>query len=199
MQFFHENLQTLHIGTEKNRAYYIPCGSEEISKLPDAKYYSDRVKLLNGDWKFQYEDNFNNFQENFLSLQPEKTIPVPSVWQNYGYDRHQYINARYPIPFDPPFVPQDNPCGLYKTKFECEKDGVYYLNFEGVDSCFYVFVNGEFIGYSQVSHSTSEFNITDSIKNGKNELAVLVFKWCDGTYLECQDKFRTSGIYGTYT
>lgn len=195
MQFFHENLQTLHIGTEKNRAYYIPCGSEEISKLPDAKYYSDRIKLLNGDWKFQYEDNFNNFQGNFLSLQPEKTIPVPSVWQNYGYDRHQYINARYPIPFDPPFVPQDNPCGLYKTKFECEKDGVYYLNFEGVDSCFYVFVNGEFIGYSQVSHSTSEFNITDSIKNGKNELAVLVFKWCDGTYLECQDKFRTSGIF----
>lgn len=195
MQFFHENLHTFHVGTEKNRAYYIPCGSEEISKQIDAKYHSDRVTLLNGDWKFQYANSFNELPENFLNFKPEKTIPVPSVWQNHGYDHHQYINVRYPIPFDPPFVPQENPCGLYKTEFTCQKDGAYYLNFEGVDSCFYVFINGDFIGYSQVSHATSEFNITDSVKDGKNELTVLVFKWCDGTYLECQDKFRTSGIF----
>lgn len=195
MQFFHENLHTLHVGTEKNRAYYIPCGSEETSKLTDAKYRSDRVTLLNGDWKFKYSNSFKDLPEDFLDLSPEKTIPVPSVWQNHGYDRHQYINVRYPIPFDPPFVPQENPCGLYKTEFYCEKNGSCYLNFEGVDSCFYVFINGKFVGYSQVSHSTSEFDITDSIREGKNDLAVLVFKWSDGTYLECQDKFRTSGIF----
>lgn len=195
MQFFHENLNIFHVGTEKNRAYYIPGGTEEISKNVNAKYNSDRVTLLNGKWGFEYSENFNRLPEDFLNLKPEKTIPVPSVWQNYGYDHHQYINVRYPIPFDPPYVPQDNPCGLYKTEFFCKKEGNCYLNFEGVDSCFYVFVNGEFVGYSQVSHSTSEFNITESIKDGKNELAVLVFKWSDGSYLECQDKFRTSGIF----
>lgn len=195
MQFFHENLKTFHVGTEKNRAYYIPCGIEECSKNIGAKYNSNQVTLLNGEWKFLYSESFDDLSDDFLNLEPEKTIPVPSVWQNHGYDHHQYINVRYPIPFDPPYVPQKNPCGLYKTEFDCEKGGKYYLNFEGVDSCFYVFVNKKFVGYSQVSHSTSEFDITDCVRDGKNELVVLVFKWSDGTYLECQDKFRTSGIF----
>ena len=112
MQFFHENLNIFHVGTEKNRAYYIPGGTEEISKNINAKYNSDRVILLNGEWGFEYSENFKRLPENFLNLKPKKTIPVPSVWQNHGYDHHQYINVRYPIPFDPPYVPQDNPCGL---------------------------------------------------------------------------------------
>ena len=120
------------------------------------------------------------------------------MWQNYGYDTYQYTNVRYPIPLDPPYVPQENPCGAYVRTFEYQKKEDapnVYLNFEGVDSCLYVWVNGTYVGYSQVSHASREFDITDLVKNGSNTLAVLVLKWCDGTYLEDQDKFRMSGIF----
>ena len=125
-------------------------------------------------------------------------VPVPSTWQHLGYDHHQYTNFRYPIPFDPPHVPQDNPCAVYLKDFEYTPDPeapCTSLTFEGVDSCFYVWLNGAYIGYSQVSHATSEFDVTERILPGSNHLAVLVLKWCDGTYLEDQDKFRTSGIF----
>jgi len=125
-------------------------------------------------------------------------VPVPSVWQHLGYDHHQYTNIRYPIPFDPPHVPQDNPCAAYLKDFQYERipeAPCTYLTFEGVDSCFYVWLNGAYVGYSQVSHATSEFDVTEYIRPGTNRLAVLVLKWCDGTYLEDQDKFRTSGIF----
>ena len=111
---------------------------------------------------------------------------------------HQYTNIRYPFPFDPPYVPQDIPCGAYVHTFSYAKDKKapkVYLNFEGVDSCFYVWVNGVYTGYSQVSHATSEFDVTDVIEEGENTIAVLVLKWCDGSYLEDQDKFRMSGIF----
>ena len=118
--------------------------------------------------------------------------------QNYGYDCHQYTNTRYPFPMDPPYVPHENPCGEYVRTFTYHRDEKaprVYLNFEGVDSCLYVWMNGSFIGYSQVSHSTSEFDVTESLKEGENTLCVLVLKWCDGSYLEDQDKFRMSGIF----
>ena len=127
-----------------------------------------------------------------------ESVPVPSVWQYLGYDHHQYTNIRYPIPFDPPHVPQDNPCAAYLKDFQYERipeAPCTYLTFEGVDSCFYVWLNGAYVGYSQVSHATSEFDVTEYIRPGTNRLAVLVLKWCDGTYLEDQDKFRTSGIF----
>ena len=123
---------------------------------------------------------------------------MPGVWQVAGYDTHQYTNIRYPFPFDPPYVPQDIPCGAYVHTFSYAKDKKapkVYLNFEGVDSCFYVWVNGVYTGYSQVSHATSEFDVTDVIEEGENTIAVLVLKWCDGSYLEDQDKFRMSGIF----
>lgn len=115
----------------------------------------------------------------------------------YGYDNHQYINVSYPIPFDFPYVPDQNPCGLYYRKFNLMdfQGKQVYINFEGVDSCFYLFVNGNYAGYSQVSHSTSEFDITKYLHNGENSLTVLVLKWCDGTYFEDQDKLRMSGIF----
>ena len=115
-----------------------------------------------------------------------------------GYDTHQYTNIRYPFPFDPPYVPQDIPCGTYAHTFVYHKDEnapKAFLNFEGVDSCFYVWINGSYVGYSQVSHMTSEFDITDLLRDGENSIAVLVMKWCDGSYLEDQDKFRMSGIF----
>ncbi|MFR8127578.1 MAG: sugar-binding domain-containing protein [Acutalibacter sp.] len=124
---------------------------------------------------------------------------MPSCWQNQGYGRHQYTNIRYPIPFDPPYVPEENPCGLYVRHLDVTEEALesqrVYLNFEGVDSCFYLWANGEFVGYSQVSHATSEFEIGGFLTPGDNTLAVLVLQWCDGTYLEDQDKLRMSGIF----
>jgi beta-galactosidase len=132
-------------------------------------------------------------------------VQVPSVWQtnDWGgpvYDHCQYTNIRYPFPFDPPFVPDANPCGLYKRSFEVSEEVLasghrVYLNFDGVDSCFYLYINGEYCGYSQVAHGISEFDITSRIKAGVNRIAVLNLKWCDGSYLEDQDKFRHSGIF----
>src|SRR5699024_6015409 len=123
---------------------------------------------------------------------------VPSCWQMAGFDQKHYTNTRYPFPCDPPYVPDNNPCGAYIKDFDLDKNETkkeQFLYFEGVDSCFYVWVNGKFVGYSQVSHSPSEFNITGKTKTGRNRLAVLVLKWCDVSYLEDQDKFRMSGIF----
>ena len=190
---YYNDLNTLHINTEKNRAYYMPCSDIENAR----KGTNDRKQDLNGEWNFMYYTCIDDVPEDFKDGNTDgfDKIPVPSCWQTQGYDRHQYTNTRYPFPYNPPYVPYDNPCGAYVTHFESDNDYRKYLNFEGVDSCFYVWVNGEFVGYSQVSHSTSEFDITDKVKNGDNILCVLVFKWCDGSYLEDQDKFRMSGIF----
>ena len=160
------------------------------------------MQLLNGTWKFQYFNSIYDIQDSFFEKNYDTEnfdeIQVPSVWQMAGYDTHQYTNIRYPFPFDPPYVPQDIPCGAYVHNFEYSRDekaSKAFLNFEGVDSCFYVWINGSYIGYSQVSHMTSEFDVTDVLQDGTNTVAVLVMKWCDGSYLEDQDKFRMSGIF----
>ena len=160
------------------------------------------MQLLNGTWKFQYFNSIYDIQDSFFEKNYDTEnfdeIQVPSVWQMAGYDTHQYTNIRYPFPFDPPYVPQDIPCGAYVHNFEYSRDekaSKAFLNFEGVDSCFYVWINGSYVGYSQVSHMTSEFDVTDVLQDGTNTVAVLVMKWCDGSYLEDQDKFRMSGIF----
>uniref|UniRef100_UPI0040575F84 glycoside hydrolase family 2 TIM barrel-domain containing protein n=1 Tax=Agathobacter sp. TaxID=2021311 RepID=UPI0040575F84 len=222
----YENLHVLHENTMPNRCYYIPA-SKIMHTLTESREDSDRFCLLNGIWNFQYYGSIYDLENCFCEQRGHKAseacsqeevtladfgcwlggegnakkfdeVFVPDVWQNYGYDSHQYTNIRYPFPFDPPYVPQDNPCGVYVREFEyhtMEEADNAYLVFEGVDSCFYLWVNGTYAGYSQVSHSTSEFNITDLLKEGKNRIAVLVLKWCDGSYMEDQDKFRMSGIF----
>lgn len=197
----YENLHILHENTMPDRNYYIPAGKAYSTSL-DARDHSDRVQFLNGTWKFRYYDSIYNLQDEFYSegydVSGFDDIPVPSVWQMHGYDYHQYTNVRYPFAFDPPYVPKDNPCGAYVTDFDYDQNEdapLAHLNFEGVDSCFYVWLNGRYVGYNQVSHSTSEFDITEFIRNGSNRLCVLVLKWCDGSYLEDQDKFRMSGIF----
>ena len=198
---YYENLNVLHENTMPARAYYIPA-SKRMDNLMEHREESDRMQLLNGTWKFQYYNSIYDIQESFFEkdYDTEKfdEIQVPSVWQMEGYDTHQYTNIRYPFPFDPPYVPQDIPCGAYAHTFVYHKDEnapKALLNFEGVDSCFYVWINGSYVGYSQVSHMTSEFDITDLLQDGENTIAVLVMKWCDGSYLEDQDKFRMSGIF----
>ena len=197
----YEDLKIMHENTMPSRAYYMPA-SHEMGPLVEDRFSSDRVICLNGTWEFQYFTSIYDLQEKFYEqgygCSRFTQVEVPGVWQNYGYDSHQYTNVRYPIPLDPPYVPQENPCGAYVRKFYYEipeEAPRAYLNFEGVDSCFYVWVNGKYVGYSQVSHATSEFDVTEVLKNGENTLAVLVLKWCDGTYLEGQDKFRMSGIF----
>ena len=197
----YEDLKIMHENTMPCRAYYIPA-SHEMGALVENRFSSDRLICLNGTWQFQYFESIYDLQEKFYEQGYDCSnftqVEVPGVWQNYGYDSHQYTNVRYPIPLDPPYVPQENPCGAYIRKFmyqKQEKAPKAYLNFEGVDSCFYVWVNGTYVGYSQVSHATSEFDVTNVLTDGENTLAVLVLKWCDGTYLEDQDKFRMSGIF----
>ncbi len=197
----YEDLHLLHENTMPNRAYYIPA-SRKMEDLVEHRENSDRFTLLNGNWKFRYYDSIYDLQEAFYEdgydTSAYDRIPVPGCWQIHGYDHHQYTNTRYPFPLDPPYVPAENPCGSYVHNFEYQADKnapKAYLNFEGVDSCFYVWLNGSYVGYSQVSHSTSEFDITGFLKEGTNTLAVLVLKWCDGSYLEDQDKFRMSGIF----
>ena len=198
---YYEDLSVLHENTMPARAYYVPA-SKRMDNLVEHREESDRMQLLNGTWKFQYYNSIYDIQESFFEKDYDTKnfdeIQVPSVWQMAGYDTHQYTNIRYPFPFDPPYVPQDIPCGAYAHTFDYHKDEnapKAFLNFEGVDSCFYVWVNGSYVGYSQVSHMTSEFDITDLLQDGKNTIAVLVMKWCDGSYLEDQDKFRMSGIF----
>ena len=195
---FHEDPQILHVGTCPIRSYYLPFADEEESHTG----VSSRVFSLDGEWAFRYFESFGQAvdPEEGLCFDEEEmgSIPVPSCWQNHGYGRHMYTNVRYPFPVDPPYVPDENPCGLYVRHFELEEkdqEARWFLNFEGVDSCFYLWVNGEFAGYSQVSHATSEFELTELLQEGDNTLAVLVLQWCDGSYLEDQDKLRMSGIF----
>ena len=196
---YYEDLETLHVGTLSPHAYFIPFSSEEEAcTLPREE--SDRFLCLNGEWKFGYFPNplaVPSFTGPDFDDSGFDTIPVPSVWQTQGYDHHQYTNVAYPFPFDPPYVPSENPCGAYRRNFTLSniQGKSYTLTFEGVDSCLYVWVNGEFVGYSQVSHSTSDFDVTPYVKEGENTLAVLVLKWCDGSYAEDQDKLRMSGIF----
>ncbi len=198
---YYEDLKIMHENTLPPRAYYIPSSKQEADPV-SARTASDRIRMLNGTWQFRYYESIYDLQDRFYEegykTEEYDTVTVPGVWQNYGYDSHQYTNIRYPFPLDPPYVPQENPCGTYIKEFVWHFDPQapkVYLNFEGVDSCFYVWINGVYIGYSQVSHASSEFDVTEVLREGNNRLAVLVLKWCDGSYLEDQDKFRMSGVF----
>lgn len=195
-----EDLDVLHENTLPARAYYVPDSPGHVRDAV-AREASDRFQSLNGTWSMRYAPSVHDLSERFWEsgAQREGFVDhqVPGTWQYQGLDAHQYTNVRYPIPLDPPHVPQENPAGAYVTTFEHAVNPeapTTTLVFEGVDSCFYVWLNGTYVGYSQVSHATSEFDVTERLLEGRNELAVLVLKWCDGTYLEDQDKFRTSGI-----
>ncbi len=198
---YFEDAHILHENTMPNRAYYIPA-SGFVDGLDENRERSDRMQSLCGEWSFRYFENVRELEIRFYENEDIRegfvSVSVPGCWQNYGFDTHQYTNVRYPFPVDPPYVPIGNPCGCYFRDFDYVKDPnapEAYLNFEGVDSCFYLWINGRYVGYSQVSHSTSEFNVTGFLHDGKNTISVLVLKWCDGSYMEDQDKFRMSGIF----
>lgn len=166
-------------------------------------FYKDSQKRmsLNGQWAFLYLDAPELSPEGFEQPGPQEgwdQIDVPSVWQLRGYDRMHYTDVLYPFPINPPYVPDENPTGIYKRTI-CldetwlEKDTI--LKFHGVDSAFDVWVNGNHVGFGKVSRLPSEFDITGFVKTGENDITVRVYKWSDGTYLEDQDMWWLSGIY----
>ena len=185
------------IGTTPHRSYYIPFAPEDTVKTKHSildRTLSSRFTSLDGVWQIKQLDHVEDFDVNEML---GDSIPVPACVQMHGYDHIQYLNIRYPFPVMLPHLPYENPCWHYRRTFNLKKQKgeKYYINFEGVDSAFYIYINGQFKGYSQISHATSEFDITELAVNGENTIDVLVLKWCISTYLECQDKFRFSGIF----
>ena len=162
------------------RSYYIPGGVSEYT-------------LLNGTWNFAFFERDVDVPEQIRNWD---TIPVPSCWQLHGYENPNYSNINYPYPCDPPYVPDDNPCGVYQREFRLDRKwGKVYFVLEGVSSCAYVYVNDVYVGFTQGSHLQAEFDITDAVREGSNTLRVKVLKWCCGSYLEDQDFFRYNGIF----
>ena len=182
------------------RAYYIPFHDEE-SAYDGSRGLSARYKNLNGRWSFRWFDRPEHApaDPSTVCLDGWDKQDVPSCWQMSGkYDIPIYTNVNYPIPLDPPYVPDMNPTGVYVRDFVLPEtfDGLKtHIRFEGVDSGFYVYVNGNKVGYSKGAHLPSEFDISDFIKPGKNRIAVTVIKNTDGTYLEDQDMWRMSGLW----
>ncbi len=191
---FYENFEKTSENRLAPRAHYIPYDSIEGALLGD-KEKSPYYSLLNGNWDFAYFPI-----EAYAPENPEKwdSIPVPSCWQLLGYEPPYYTNVNYPHPIDPPYVPDENPCGIYRRTFTLKKgweSRKTHIVFEGVSSCLVLYINGKYVGFSQGSHLPAEFDITSFVHEGENELKAKVFKWCVGSYLEDQDFFRFSGIF----
>lgn len=177
---FYENSRKTSENRLKGRCYYIPEGVSQYL-------------LLNGEWRFNY------YTRDFDA--PDKIekwgkIKVPSCWQTEGFENPNYTNIFYPFPIDPPYVPDINPCGVYERDFLIYRIlGKVYFVFEGVATCGVLYINGNYVGFTQGSHLQAEFDITEFVKPGKNTVRVKVLKWCAGSYLEDQDAFRMNGIF----
>lgn len=195
-----QNPNMLQQGREPACTTFYPYARSEQARrnFPDDSPY---FKQLSGTWQFKLVDMPEHVPEDFASggdVADYQDIPVPACWQMEGYGYPVYTNVNYPIPYDPPYVPDENPTGLYKRWFTIGEDWTdkhIHLTFEGVDSCFYVFVNGGLAGFSKVPHMPATFDITEYVEPGENLLAVQVMQYSDGTYLEDQDMWRMSGIW----
>lgn len=179
MRFYENPLKTSE-NRLPPRSYYIPSGKSEYM-------------LLNGKWNFKY---FSRDIDYYGNITDWDEITVPSCWQILGYENPNYTNINYPFPCDPPYVPNDNPCGVYERTFEIsDLWGKCYFVFEGVSSCAQLYINGQYVGFTQGSHLQAEFDITPFVKKGNNTVRAVVYKWCCGSYLEDQDYFRFNGIF----
>lgn len=176
----YENPQMTSENRNPSRSYYMPSGVSE-------------VLMMNGKWRFAYFERDIDVPDK---IEKWDVISVPSCWQLLGYENPNYTNLNYPYPCDLPYVPDDNPCGVYEREFTLEKKwGKVYFVFEGVSSCAFLWVNGKNVGFTQGSHLPAEFDITEYVQEGLNTVTVRVLKWCCGSYLEDQDAFRYNGIF----
>ncbi len=184
----------------RERSYFIPCKTfkdfESLNALNE-RYSSPMVNVLSGEWKFKYYSKISRLPGSFDS---EKTamdiVNVPSTWQRTGYEQPCYLNTRYEFPMTLPDVPNEMSAGVYVKRFilssECKNPVITFL---GVCSSLTLYINGKFVGYSEGSHNSAEFAVKEFVHEGENELMAIVSKWCNGTYLECQDMFRENGIF----
>ncbi|MGN1201718.1 MAG: glycoside hydrolase family 2 TIM barrel-domain containing protein, partial [Eubacterium sp.] len=160
------------------------------------RYLSDRVTMLSGDWDFAYYEKLSQVPE---TLDTDKAsfdrITTPSTWQRTGYDQIAYINTRYPFPKKPPHIPHDVAVGIYRKTVNLTPSTRKIITFLGVAGALALYINGKYAGYSEGSHNTAEFDITPLANDGENEILAVVYKWSNGTYLECQDMFRENGIF----
>lgn len=184
----------------KPRAYFIPFGSFDALAATDVRterYASDRVTVLSGEWDFQYFVRVSDLPEAYDTDKASfDTVPVPSCWQFTGYEPPYYVNTRYQFKPNPPQIPEDCSVGIYRRLFAIEEPEKHYtLSFLGVAGALDVYVNGRYVGYSEGSHNTAEFELDEFLTKGENELVVMVHKYSNGTYLECQDMFRNNGIF----
>ena len=184
----------------EGRAYFIPYSSKETLKktaFKKERTSSDIVRVLSGKWQFKYYDSNKNLPDVIdTETMGFDTVKIPSTWQRTGYDAPAYINCPYAFDNPPPYVPEEQPVGVYKKTFDiADVNKVYIISFLGVISCLDLYVNGEFVGYSEGAHNTAEFDITKFLKEGENELLAVVHKWSNATFLECQDMFRENGIF----
>lgn len=188
--------ETKRINTLPFASYFIPFDIGQDFEYKEGIIDRTKSKLfisLDGKWNIKAHKNLQEIDDINEEIKDE--INVPSCVQFYGYDYNQYTNLRYPFTFNPPYVPKDNPVFHYRKKIKLEANKNYELCFDGVDSAFYLFVNSQFVGYSQITHSLSKFNISEYVVNGNNTIDVVVLKWCASSYLEDQDKFRLTGIF----
>ncbi|MBE3070815.1 MAG: DUF4981 domain-containing protein, partial [Planctomycetes bacterium] len=183
------------------RAYAFPYPNEPAALTGD-RGASPWVVLLNGVWKFHYAEAPARAPARFLDESFDAAawddLAVPSSWQLHGYGRPHYTNVQYPFPVDPPRVPTENPTGSYRREFfvpDGWAERQTLLRFEGVDSAFYVWVNGQEVGFSKGSRIPAEFDVTPFVRPGRNTIAVRVYQWSDGTYCEDQDMWWLSGIF----
>ena len=194
-----------HLTFEENRlaprTYFIPFSIlEELkSTYPQhERYHSDKITLLNGAWDFFYFEKVSLMHDSIDTENFDwKKVKVPSVWQRTGIESPVYLNTSYPFKIKPPKFPYDCPVGVYKKNFKVAGNGKKVISFLGVAGAMDLYVNGKWVGYGEGSHNNQEFDITDFLSKDEavNELVVVVFKWSNGTYLECQDMFRENGIF----
>ncbi len=195
----YENPNIINIGKEANHASFFPY-ADIASALTYNKTQSPYFRLLNGKWDFKWFKSPLHVPEAVINpafFSDADKIDVPGNWQLYGYDIPQYINYEYPIPVNPPHVPAENPTGVYSRSFYIPalyNGKCIHITFEGVDTAFYLYINGINAGFSQGAHCHSEFDITELVHSGENYITVCVLKLAWSTYMEDQDKWRMSGI-----
>lgn len=195
---FYRDPEIVRVNELKDHAYFIPFDDPNHVRNPrdTSRYYHS----LNGIWKFHWEPSvyqMEDFTQDGSLIETFDDVMVPECWQLHGADSAQYQCSPYTFIYDPPYVPEKNPAAAYGKDFELsiQEGKRYELHFEGKDSCIYVWMNGSFVGYGEVPHNDSAFDVTPFLRNGKNRLCVMVLKWCSGSYLDDQDKIRLSGLF----
>lgn len=194
----HKDPSVVRLGEMAGHAYMIPFDSASATR--QAREASPFFHSLCGEWRFLWKPSLYDMEDFFeadFDLSEFETVTVPEVWQTHGKDYVQYQASAYPFLYDPPHVPEKNPCAAYVKEFSLSPvpHKRYELHLEGKDSCAYVWMNGAFVGYGEVPHCDSSFDVTPYLREGKNRLCILVLKWCAGSYFDDQDKLRLSGLF----